>query len=230
MEDKKGPGDGPGDGKSKPDMKVGDARISKTSLSEIEQKKAAAAGSSVEYTLSDKTLVPKTKEEHAKYRKDYAQMAPEKADAFLKQNEWKGGDISPKVALSLINRLAEIADEKGYTSPNDIKKAKATLINESGNENGKPSKENQEYKVTSDTWDALNKKGNLAEVIHRINREKKAAAGPVKFRLGSVGAGEPTGPVKQSDKDSKEMTVEDSIDKAFRYVKDEKGNITKVSK
>ena len=154
----------------------------------------------------------------------------EKADAFLKQNEWKGGDISPKVSLSLINRLAEIADEKGYTSPNDIKKAKATLINESGNENGKPSKENQEYKVTSDTWDALNKKGNLAEVIHRINREKKAAAGPVKFRLGSVGAGEPTGPVKHSDKDSKEITVEDATDKAFRYVKDEKGNITKVSK
>ena len=215
---------GPGDGKDKPDMKAGDARISKTSQKELAeaQKGEGSRVMSAEYTQAGKSLAPKSKEQQAAHRKTFEQMSPTDADTYLKKNEWAGGDVPAKTALRLVNRLSEIANEKGFTSPEQIQSAKDLLIKESGKESG-------EYKITSETWDALNKKGNLHKVIHRVTRDKNEAVGPVKYRLGSVGVSESTGAVKPDVAEGKKV-VENAPDKAFKLVKDSKGNVTKEKK
>jgi hypothetical protein len=215
---------GPGDGKDKPEMKVGDARISKTSEKEIAEAKKGEGSRvmSPEYTQAGKSLIPKSKEQQMVYRKTFEQMAPIDADTYLRKNEWGGGDVPAKVTLKFVNRLSEIVNEKGLTSPEQIEKAKDLLIEESG-------KEAPEYKITSDTWDLLNKKGNLSKIIHRVTREKNEDVGPVKYRQGSVGVSESTGEVMPEAPESKKV-IENNPTKAFIYLKDSKGNITKEKK
>jgi len=200
------------------EMKFGDVRMDKTSAKEIEELKKSSGLRDV-YTMESKTLVPKTESEQYESKKSFEEMSPEDATYFLTENEFKGSDIPNKKALRLINRLAEIADKKGFTSPGQIEANKEFLINESG-------KENPEYKVDANIWDILNKQGkNLNKVIHRVNRSKKETAKAPKYRLGSVRVDEPIGEMKKESPESK--VVEDGIDKAVRLVKDEKTGVVR---
>lgn len=212
------------DEKKPMEMKVGDARLS--AKSELENKLLGRSqGLKDPTSFEGVSLAPKTEKEKSEYYKKIEQMSPEEARVKLKQiGIEKIGDVPAKSMLGFINSFADVVDENAVkmdlTDEARVSKAKDFIISKSG--------KNTQYKASPEVWEMLNKSGNLSSAIMMYAKGRKGAPGPVEFKRGSVGVSEPTGPIEKTPSESK--VVEDMPDKAFRLVKDSKGNVTKEKK
>ena len=126
-------------------------------------------------------------------------------------------------AITTINRLSEIADEKKVTSVEGIKELFEGAYRKKALE--KAGLSENDFKVLSKQGSDEGKKNLYYSILQQVNAKRKDL-GPLKAKQGSFIVGE----LENIESPESEKVIEDKPDSAFKRVKDSKGAVRMVKK
>jgi hypothetical protein len=191
-----------------------------------ERRKGASgelSGTGLKYASIGKKLTPLTEEEQKEATRNLEKIPSDQAGYYVdKTLEYKGG-VPTASAITVINKLSEIADESKVTSPADVK----SLF-----EGAYRKKALEKAGLNEESFKALTKQGSeegknnlYYSILQQVNAKRKNL-GDLKAIRGSVVV-EPTQkiPTPESDK-----VVENRIDSAAILIKDSKGKVRQEMK
>ena len=187
-------------------------------------KKYGGAVQGTKYASYGKKLTPLTPEEQKEETKKLGKIPEGKIGSYVQDEIGYKGEVESGGALQTINALSKVADEKQVTSPADVKALfegpyrKEALRKAGLNEN--------QFNILTKEGSEEGKKNLYYSILQQVNAKRKNL--PSAKQVKSSFVVDETEEVKAPEK--KEVILENPPDKAFKLVKDAKGNVRKVKK
>jgi hypothetical protein len=209
-----------------PERIYGEATLNYTP-EEMEERRKLASGAlssqGEKYSSAGKKLTPLTPEEQKEATRNLEKIPLDQAGYYVKDVIGYKGGVPTDAAITTINRLSEIADEKKVTSVEGIKELFEGAYRKKALE--KAGLSENDFKVLSQQGSDEGKKNLYYSILQQVNAKRKDL-GPLKAKQSSFIVGE----LEEMKTPESEEVIEDKPDSAFKRVKDSKGAVRMVKK